>query len=193
MEAIFTLSYPEYTVAITFQNYFKKGDGYSVHIPLSRQQKGIDLLLYNQNTKKAVSLQIKSSRTWYQKPPRWKKAKERFQYAAWFRNFRYEKGIADFYALFILYPKEQFGKKRLDKAKRQKKWWNSKVLIFNDSEMHTLLRKIKTKEGKAESFFYVGFNENTNDIFITRGFPNPLQCKDKLLENKIREIKRRLK
>ncbi len=68
MESIFTLPYPEYVIASLLQKHLKKKQGYSVQIPLSRQQKGIDLLVYNQKTKKAVSIQVKSSRSWQRKP-----------------------------------------------------------------------------------------------------------------------------
>ena len=96
MEAIFTLSYPEYTVATYLQQHFKKSEGYSVSIPMSRQQKGFDLLMYNLKTKRAASFQVKSSRTW---PP--KKPDEGFQYSAWFSRFEISENV-DFYVFFIL-------------------------------------------------------------------------------------------
>jgi len=58
MDAIFTLPYTEYVVA----TYLQKKEGYSVQIPLSRQQKGIDLLVCSLQSRKAASIQVKSSR-----------------------------------------------------------------------------------------------------------------------------------
>lgn len=192
MESIFTLPYPEYAVASLFQKNFKKGDDYSIQIPLSRQQKGIDLLLYHQKTKRAVSLQIKSSRSWYGRPPKRKSRKEKFEYYAWFRSFNYQKGLADFYVFFILYPKNDLGSKKLDKNRDIKKWWNSKVVIFNDNEIGQLLKEIKTKEGKPEKFFGFGFNEKSDDIVLTRGLGEHVSFKENLFENKIKEIKKNL-
>ncbi len=191
MESIFSLPYPEYVVATLLQKHLKKKEGYSVQIPLSRQQKGIDLLVYNQKTKKAVSIQIKSSRSWQRKPAKRKNVKK-FQHGAWFRKFDYEKGIADFYTFFILYPVGKLSGKRLDKTKALKKWWNYKVLIFNDKKMRALLKRIKTKEGKSESFFGFGFNDGSKDIYITRGFKEPTRYTSHLFEHKIREIKKAL-
>ena len=52
MEAIFSLPYPEFAIATILQKNFKKKDGFSIQIPLSRQQKGLDLLVYNQRVPK---------------------------------------------------------------------------------------------------------------------------------------------
>ncbi len=193
MEAIFTLPYSEYAVATLLQKNFKKSDGYSIQIPLSRQQKGIDLLIYNQKTKKAISIQVKSSRSWYGTPSKTTSSKEKFQYYSWFNNFDYERGIADFYVFFILYPKNSFAQKRLDKTKDLKKWWDSCMVTFNDKEIELLLKNLKTKEGKPESFFGFGFNEKSKDIYITRGFKKPVSYKKNLIENKMDEMKKRLK
>jgi len=48
MDGIFTLPYSEVYVAETLNHLFRPKEGYGVFIPSSRQQKGIDLLLYNQ-------------------------------------------------------------------------------------------------------------------------------------------------
>jgi len=192
MESIFTLPYPEYIVATLLQKHLKKKEGYSVQIPLSRQQKGIDLLVYNQKTKKAVSIQVKSSRSWQRKPAK-RENVQKFQHGSWFHKFDCKKGVADFYAFFILHPVGKFSGKRLDKGKASKKWWGYKVVIFKDKEMRTLLRKIRTKGGKPESFFGFGFNDRSKDIYVTRGLKEPTRYTSHLFEHKIREIKKALK
>ncbi len=193
MDAIFTLPYPEYVVATHLQKLLKKKEGYSVQIPLSRQQKGIDLLVYSLQSRKAASIQIKSSRAYRGKAPKRKSKKERFSNALWFRNFDYEKGVADFYILFGLYPKSDIINKRLDKSKKTRKWWGYKILIFTDQQMGKFLGSILTKHGKKESFFSFGFNNGSKEIFAVRGFRRPKRCKKYLIENKIASIKDFLK
>lgn len=191
MESIFTLPYPEYIVATLLQKHLKKKEGYSVQIPLSRQQKGIDLLVYNQKTKKAVSIQVKSSRSWQRKPAK-RENVQKFQHGSWFHKFDCKKGIADFYAFFILHPVGKLWGKRLDKAKASKKWWGYKVIIFNYKEMRNLLRRIRTKKGKPESFFGFGFNDRSKDIYATRGFEEPIRYTSHLFEHKVMEIRKAL-
>jgi len=191
MEAIFTLPYPEYVTASLLQKRLKKKEGYSVQIPLSRQQKGLDLLVYNQKTKKAISIQVKSSRSWQGKPAK-RKNVQKFQHGSWFHKFDCKKGIADFYAFFILHPMGKFSGKRLDKTKASKKWWGYKVVIFNYKEMRNLLRKIRTKKGKPESFFGFGFNDGSKDIYVTRGLKEPTRYTSHFFEHKVREIRKAL-
>jgi len=193
MDAIFTLPYSEYVVATHLQKLLKKKEGYSVQIPLSRQQKGIDLLVYSAQSRKAASIQIKSSRAYRSKAPKRKSKKERFSNALWFRNFDYEKGVADFYILFGLYPKSDIINKRLDKSKKTRKWWDYKILIFTDQQMRKFLRSILTKHGKKELFFSFGFNDWSREIFAVRGFKCPKSYKKYLIENKIATIKEFLK
>ena len=50
MEPIFILPYSEYEVINLIQNKVKKKDGFSCFIPVSRQQKGIDFILYSSKT-----------------------------------------------------------------------------------------------------------------------------------------------
>ena len=191
MESIFTLPYPEYVVAALLQKRLKKKEGYSVQIPLSRQQKGLDLLVYNQKTKKAISIQIKSSRSWQRKPAK-RKNVQKFQHGSWFHKFDCKKGIADFYAFFILHPIGKFSGKRLDKTKASKKWWGYKVVIFKDKEMRSLLKKIKTRKGKPELFFGFGFNDGSKDVYVTRGLPEPTCYTSHLFEHKVGEIRKAL-
>ena len=184
MEAIFSLPYPEFAIATILQKNFKKKDGFSIQIPLSRQQKGLDLLVYNQKSKKAISIQVKSSRNYKQKEG------AEFQYCSWFRKFEYTKGLNDYYVFFILYEKNL--KKRLDRVKPNKWWWD-KILIFNDKEMKHILDNIRTKKGSPEHFFAIGFNEGSKGVFITRGFPVPRKVTGNLIEKKKLEILKKLR
>jgi len=66
MDAVFTLPYSEFAVADLFIRTFKAKDGYSVFVPVSRTEKGIDLVLTRRadGGTRAMTFQIKSSRTY---------------------------------------------------------------------------------------------------------------------------------
>ena len=105
MEPIFILPYPEFAVANELQRHFKPKNGYSVLIPLSRQQKGYDLILYNKKSGRSITFQIKNSRAWTKRPPKREGKKPRLQVSSWFNKFNYESDLADYYVLFMPYPK----------------------------------------------------------------------------------------
>jgi len=187
MEATFTLPYSEFEVINTVQKFFKKSDGYSVYIPVSRQQKGIDFIVHNYKTNKILTFQVKSSRTYEHevkelengetKPPR-------YRYHLWLNNFieKYERGHCDYYILFGLYAVYTPDKNIKDK------FWKTILLCYSESEMFDLLDKIKTKrEGKTDKFFTYAFDSG-NKIFNDRGLPEAVDASEHLLRNKIGSI-----
>lgn len=115
MESVFTLPYPEFESAHILRSYFKKKDGFSVLFPSSRQQKGFDLVLFNQNTGKVATIQIKSSRSWrgnkFSKFPNW----------LWFNNFNLADRHADFYLLFGVFPKN-LSNLKFNKSRKPNSW-----------------------------------------------------------------------
>lgn len=187
MDGIFTLPYSEFEIVNTFQNIFKKASGYSLYIPVSRQEKGVDFILFNSKSKSVKRFQVKSSRTYIHqakikksgdlKPPR-------FVYHLWLNNFRkrYAQDLADFYLIFGLYP-------AYDKSSPIiSDFWKTMILCFTDKEMGDLLNCVKTKkEGKEDRFFSFSFNSPLK-IFGTRGFVSETDFSDHLLENQIRTI-----
>ena len=100
MEPVFVLPYPEFAVANEIQLHLRPKYGYSVLIPLSRQQKGFDLVIYNKKSNRLTTIQVKNSRVWTKKPPKREGKKQRFQIYSWFNKFKYEKNLADYYILF---------------------------------------------------------------------------------------------
>ncbi|HUD19246.1 MAG TPA: hypothetical protein VMR81_02315 [Patescibacteria group bacterium] len=193
MDSIFTLPFSEYKVALILQNELKKKDGYSLYIPLSRQQEGVDLIIHNLKTKKTLTIQIKSSRS-YEGIPSKRNNRIVHQHSSWFNNFlyKYKEGIADYYVFFTPYPILSRGNGiKLDKTTPDK-WWGFKSLLFSDNEMGTLLNEIKTKKGKVESKFGFGFDEENDSIYLTRGSDRPVLYTNNLLENKISELKQKL-
>lgn len=105
MEPVFVLPYSEFAVANEIQSHLRPKQGYSVLIPLSKQQKGFDLVIYNKKSNRLATIQIKNSRVWTKKPPKRESKKQRFQIYSWFNKFKYEKNLTDYYILFMLYPK----------------------------------------------------------------------------------------
>ncbi len=184
MESIFTLPYSEYETIVKLQHTLKKKDGYSVYIPTSRQQKGVDLIIHNSKKNKFLRVQVKSSRSYVNTSKR--KKENNYRYHLWFNNFinRFRLGEADIYLLFGLFP--QYDSKYQIKSKN--KFWSSVLLIFTDSEMEDLLRSIKTKkEQKTDSFFGFGF-DSSDSIYGVRGFVEPTDCSKFLLHNRIEII-----
>src|SRR5215813_5905457 len=99
MEPILTLPYSEWLVAEHLMRSFPAREGYSVYAPLSRQEKGVDLLLTRRfgTITRAAALQVKYSRAYEarQGAP--------FRFVAWFRSFPVS-DRADFFVLASLYP-----------------------------------------------------------------------------------------
>lgn len=187
MDGIFTLPYSEFEIVNRFQDYFKKSSGYSLYIPVSRQEKGVDFILFNSKSKSVKSFQVKSSRTYIHqtkikkngdlKPPK-------YLYHLWLNNFakRYSKGLADFYLIFGLYPAYDTSKSIVSD------FWKTMILCFTDKEMGDLLNSVKTKrEGKEDRFFSFSFNSPL-EIFGTRGFVSETDFSHHLLENQIKTI-----
>src|SRR3990170_8509519 len=103
MEGVFSLNYSEYDVINKLSFLLRKSDGYGVYIPISRQQKGVDFIILNNNNGKVIRVQVKGSRSYYI-PDYHKKYTHLF--GLWFGNFleKYKEGNADLYVLYGLYP-----------------------------------------------------------------------------------------
>jgi hypothetical protein len=163
MEPTFTLPYPEFCVAQQLARHFPASRGYSLYVPVSRQQPGVDLVLARRrgNRVRVACIQVKSSRT-YSHPPATPRTKRPFRYYTWFNNFECPPQ-ADFFCLVTLYP-------AVDLAQRQElgSWWQPQILLFTQSEMRRFLRSVKTVRGKRDRMFGFGFNA-AGESFQTRG------------------------
>jgi hypothetical protein len=144
MEPVFTLPYSEYVVVNEFSQHFGKQDGFSIYVPASRQEKGVDFLLHYSNDSTCLRFQVKSSRSYINNNQR-SLAKGALKYTLWFNNFinRYKPNQADFYVLFGLYPAYV-----IDKSINSKKSFRSLILCLADNEMKELLEQVKTKKEK---------------------------------------------
>lgn len=186
MDSIFTIPFSEYSVIEHIQRELKKKEGFSVFIPTSRQQKGIDFLLHYAKNNRTLRFQVKSSKTYIHDPKR--SSKKRYNYYLWLNNFieKYEKGNSDYYIIFGLYPV-------YDNRKNIKsKFWKSIVLCYSEEEMFELLNQVKTKkEQKVDPFFGYGFDNDTK-IFATRGLAEEIDSSQYLLKNQIVHIKHKI-
>lgn len=146
------------------KNKFKE---YSIFAPLSRQEKGVDLILYNRTSSKTATIQVKFSRSYV----RTRKRKPSTNYL-WFNNFKIDKEAkADFYILVGNYlkgdhktiiAKEGLTVNAID--------FSSIVLIYTYAEIIEELRKIR-KKNKNEPDSKFGFEfRDENDIVLTRGY-----------------------
>lgn len=190
MEGIFTLPYSEYEVVNQFVKKLAKAEGYSVYIPTSRQQKGIDFIVHNYKTNKILRVQVKSSRSYVHETPKREGTKRR-KFGLWFNNFitRYDKGNSDYYALFGMYPVFDEGKS----VKQKSKFWKPIILCFNEKEMFALLNKARTKrEKKIDKFFGFEFDKGSQ-IFTGRGFAEETDLSNYLLDKQISNMKKLLR
>lgn len=190
MEPVISLPYSEYESIIQIQRHFKKKDGFSVWVPVSRQQKGIDFIILNSANGKVLRCQVKGSRP-YVRSSSDKSKHDAFNYTFWFSNFydRYERGVADVYILFGLYPVYGVTKN----IKSRSAFWSSFVFAFTDEEMGRLLDSIRTKGGqKRDKFFYVSFNDPSEAI-ITRGRNDRPNISHHLLGNRVLELLKRFR
>lgn len=167
MDPVFTLQWPEFIVAQRLQSLLPRKDGYSILVPLSRQEKGIDLALLHQSDKhksKTVTIQVKASRTYSHPPPK-RKDTIRFQFYTWFKRFDVP-DRADFVILIGMYAPD-LGKTTRVSAKR----FQDCSLLFTREEMRTLIEDCKTVRWKPDRMFGFGFND-LSKIILTRGDMN---------------------
>jgi hypothetical protein len=164
MDAVFTLPYSEFAVADLFIRVFKARDGYSVFIPVSRTEKGIDLVLTRRSTgvTKVATFQIKSSRTYAGTAPKRKVKYRRYQHYTWLNRFEVP-DQADFVVLFGLYAPDERGG-----HKTNRRWWQSHILVFSHQEAARMLANIKTRGGKPDRMFGFGF-DSPDQAYLTRG------------------------
>jgi hypothetical protein len=158
MEPIVTLPYSEWLVAEKLMKALPTSQGYSVYVPLSRQEKGVDLLLTRRlnGVTRAVTLQVKYSRAYEKGAPH--------RFTTWFRVFQVSER-ADLYVLASLYPRID-GRGGGTKSSH----WLPMLLLFRRQEIADLMSSLRRRSGKQETMFYFGFDEPEH-VWLTRGSP----------------------
>ncbi len=180
MDPIFTIPYSEFCVAQKLSETFKKKDGYSVYVPLSRQEKGVDLILArrDKNENKLISIQVKASRFY--------PGTHGPKFDICFNTFKVP-GNAEFIFLVAVYPD-------IEKSRKTSSAWLPLILVFSNKDMTKFIENVKTKKaGKPDSWFYFSFDDVAK-IKRTRGngAEDSNNYSDHLLSNKIEEIRKSL-
>lgn len=164
MDPVFTLQWPEFFLANRLQKLMPKSQGYSVLVPVSRQEKGFDLAIirkYPNGRSQTATIQIKASRAYDQKPPK-RKSTQRQLFGTWFNRFKIPKE-ADFFLLFGLFPPDPG---RIKKVKPL--WYKDCTLLFTQKEMKVFMSSCRTRTGKPDPMFGFGFDDERK-IIQTRG------------------------
>ena len=187
MDPVFTLSYSEYAVVEKITEHISKRDGFSVYVPVSRQEKNVDFLVHNSNHNRSLRFQVKSSRSYVRDNDERSIEKGHLKFTLWFSNFqkKYSPGKAEYYVLFGLFPHV------LNSSVRsQNESWRPLILCIPDVQMGELLDSVRTKkENKPDKFFYVAF-DSPDQVFGTRGFSARRDLTEFLLSKQVPNIKR---
>jgi len=162
MEPVFTLSYSEFSAAQQLSRLFPATKGYSLYVPLSRQEKGVDLILARRvrGRTHTAAIQVKSSRTYSLRGLR--RAAQPRIHDTFFNRFDAPK-LADFVLLVAVFPSDVARSSR-----EMASWWSTLVLVFSTEEMRAFIRSVKTVGGKPDGKFGFGFDEPVS-VIQTRG------------------------
>lgn len=189
MDPVFTLQWPEFLLANRLQKLLPKSQGFSVLVPASRQEKGIDLAVLRKATNgdsRVVTIQIKASRTYTREPPK-RETTQRYRFYTWFNRFEVP-DEADFFLLFGMYAP--------DPAKTTKvsaDWYKDCTLLFTCKEMKDFMASCLTVGGQHDKMFGFGFDDE-NKIVQTRGDKDRQfkEFTEHLLVNRIELLKNKL-
>jgi len=184
MDPVITLPYSEWVVADRLLKMLPPREGYSICAPLSRQEKGFDLVIAQRWTDRttAVTVQVKFSRIYLQPESRGCK------FATWFNTFE-PAPQADLFAIASLYPSNE-GRQRGAKTS----WWQPLILLFTYPEMSSFTASVRTRTGKRDKMFGFGFS-SPEQVFQLRGDQDRqrLDFTRYVLGNRIEIIKERLR
>jgi len=164
MDPVFTLQWPEFLLATRLQKALPKSQGYSLLIPVSRQEKGFDLAVIKNRPNRIsriATIQIKASRSYAQQPPK-RTSTKRHRFQTWFKRFKVPKE-ADFFLLFGLYAPDPARTKKVGP-----KWYRDCTLLFTQQEMKNFMSSCRTRGGKPDRMFGFGFDDERK-VAQTRG------------------------
>lgn len=189
MDPVFTLQWPEFLMANRLQKLLPKSEGFSVLVPTSRQEKGIDLAVIRKRTNnesRVVTIQIKASRTYMPEPPK-RETTQHFRFRTWFNRFEVPEE-ADFFLLFGMYAPDP-----RKTTKVGPDWYKDCTLLFTLPEMKDFMSSCLTVGGRHDRMFGFGFDDEKK-IIQTRG-DKDRQYKEftsYLLGNRIALLKQKL-
>lgn len=189
MDPVFTLQWPEFLLANRLQKLLRKSEGFSVLVPTSRQEKGIDLAVIRKTINDAtrvVTIQIKASRTYTPEPPK-RKTTHRYRFYTWFNRFDVPEE-ADIFLLFGMYAPDPSKTTQVGAG-----WYKDCTLLFTLQEMKDFMSSCLTVGGHHDKMFGFGFDDEKK-VVQTRGDKERLS-KDYtsyLLANRIGLLKKKL-
>lgn len=189
MDPVFTVQWPEFLLANRLQKLLPKSAGFSVFIPTSRQEKGIDLAVIRKQPKagsRVATFQVKASRTYSPAPPK-RESTQRFRFYTWFNRFSVP-DEADFFLLFGMYSPDAARTKRVNAG-----WYKDCTLLFTLEEMKQFISSCLTVGGKEDKMFGFGFDDEQK-VVQTRG-DKDRQGTDfthRLLSNRVALLRERL-
>ena len=165
MDPVFTLQWPEFLVCERLQKLLPKSEGYSIYIPVSRQEKGVDISILHRapKIKRTITVQVKASRTYLGTPGK-REDTIRYKYYTWFNRF-IPSPDADYFALTGLFPREAKQTKKISPS-----WYSDCTLLFSYSEMKELMDNCQTVSGRPDPMFGFAFDDLSSVIY-TRGDP----------------------
>jgi hypothetical protein len=183
MDPVFTLQWPEFIVAERLQKELPKKDGYSILLPLSRQEKGIDLAILRKRggDHRTITIQVKASRT-YAGTPNDDPANPEFLHYTWFRRFDVP-DEADFILLVGMYAPDSGQTKRVSE-----KWYRDCTLLFTREEMREFIASCLTAKGTPDQMFSFGFN-SPKKVVLARPTKSFRDYTKYLLDSRIGEIR----
>ena len=140
-----------------------KSEGFSVWIPLSRQEEGVDLAVLKKKAgegSKTVTFQVKASRTYLTDEPK-RVTTERHKFHSWFNRFLVT-DEADFYLLFGQYAPDITQTRRVSA-----KWYRDMTLLLTYSEMKDFMDNCKTVRTRADDkMFGFGFDDDKKIVQV---------------------------
>jgi len=142
-----------------------KRDGFTVYIPASRQEKGVDLAIIKKQgggESRVATIQVKASRTYIHGPPKRATTTPRFRYYMWFNRFDVQ-DEADFFLLVGMYAPNMGRTTQVGPE-----WYRDCTLMFSREEMKDFMAKCLAVSGKPDRMFAFGF-DNERSIVQTRG------------------------
>ena len=185
MDAMFTITYGEYIAADKLVSKIKNT---SIFVPASRQEKGIDLILYKDDNgiNKNCTIQVKQSRT-YNKSKEITSDEKTIHTTGdlWFNTFKVPDNAEWF--LFVgtrfIIPEKYKDAGIFDVESKPI------ILAFTNEEMKKFMSEVrkKTKPDEADNSFGFSYN-NSGHIYQTRGFASNRNMDKYLLEKRIKDI-----
>ncbi len=189
MDPVFTLQWPEFVLANRLTALLPRKEDYSIFVPASRQEKGVDLAVVRKvrgSSSRVATIQIKASRTYTFAPPR-RETTKRYQFETWFDRFDVPPE-ADFFLLFGMYAPNAGQTKKVGPL-----WYKDCTLLFTQDEMKHFIERCLTVAGNPDRMFGFGFDSDAK-VVQTRG-DKDRRFKDYtsyLLDKKVGVLKRYL-